>query len=62
MGSEMCIRDRFFPPYEINVSEDFEAATDKAVGRAHTAEYLEFLRQLTTQVRALHCGLFLFIT
>ena len=41
-----------FPPYEINVSEDFEAATDKAVGRVHTAEYIAFLRQLTAQVRA----------
>lgn len=41
-----------FPPYEINVSDDFEAATDKAVGRVHTAEYIAFLRQLTAQVRA----------
>jgi acetoin utilization deacetylase AcuC-like enzyme len=42
---------KFFPPYEINVTDEFKAATDKAVGRAHTAEYLAFLRQLTAQVR-----------
>jgi hypothetical protein len=53
---------KLFPPYEINVSEDFEAATDKAVGRAHTAEYLAFLRELTTQVRAVHFGFLPFIT
>lgn len=41
---------KFFPPYEINVSEDFDAATDDAVGRVHTAEYIEFLHQLTAQV------------
>ena len=40
-----------FPPYEINISDDFEAATDEAVGRAHTKGYIEFLHQLSAQVR-----------
>ena len=45
-------KEKQFPGYEVEISEDFEPATDESVGRAHTTEYIEFLHQLSAQVVA----------
>ena len=41
---------KLFPPYELDISDAFERASEQAVGRAHTRQYISFLNTLAKQV------------